>query len=172
MASTSCSQLLSIPAFPTRLICGPLSSMIKEILLLSCFPDSPGWGRAGSQILSSSVTFSASLKAKQITPSEPDESSLPLWPAGSSRMLTCASRTSSFLSSAPPTPACHMKPSQPLQSADLSPSLEPTWGASAKGTLSLLSQTQAPYLPPSTHPLSLPTLLQAPFLWGLGVSGT
>ena len=82
-------------------------------------------------------------------------------------MLTCGSWTSSFLSSAPPTPACHMRPSQSLQSADLSPSLEPTWGASAKGTLSLLSQTQAPYLSPSAHPLSLPI----PFLCKLPSSG-
>ena len=83
-------------------------------------------------------------------------------------MLTCGSQTSSFLSSAPPTPACHMRPSQPLQSADLSPSPELTWGASAKGTLSLLSQTQAPYLSPPPIPFLCPLSCKLPSsgAWG------
>ena len=109
--------------------------MRKEILLLSCLPDSPGPGRAGSQILSSSVPFSTLFKTNQIVPSKPSESPRSLQPAGSSRMLTCGSRASPFLSFAPPTPACHMQTFQPLQSADLSPSLEPTRGASACGRL-------------------------------------
>lgn len=159
--------------------------MRKEIPLLSCLPDSPGPGRAGSQTHSSSVTFSTLFKTKQTVPSEPSESSRSLQPAGGSRMLMCGSRASPFLSCAPPTPACHMQTFQPLQSADLSPSLEPTrvplyvadCGPGEKGDIYAMrfllhakgpdpSSTSLPLLPSpsSAHSASF-------FCWGLGVSG-